>query len=251
MNTQRITGAVLFSLTALLLGACSDDAASSGGESAAASSEPTSVTSPSDSASSVAPSATEDASGYNVVGASSGELEPGRWAITAAGSRDVPLAVLDLPAGGYGGGEYVWDNKSWVVGYWTVGGVFVDPCTRGEAFDVKSTPDIFVEALAAQQRTTTAHPAPVRLGGYDGTYVELTPPARDFGSCRGDALTIFETTEKGDHHWIAEAGVTMRYWALDVDGELVVLSGALLPGATDAQAQQLTDIVESVRFKRQ
>jgi len=255
MNTQRTTGAVLVSLTALLLGACSTDDASDGGERSSASSEAPTDTSASDSPSLESPSAggptDADDSGYHVLGATSSELEAGRWAVTAAGSGDAPLAVLDLPAGVFGGSEFVWDNKGWIFGYWTVDGVYVDPCTRaGGTFDAEWTPDLFVEALAAQRRTTTLHPAPVRLGGYRGTYVELASPAGlDVSACRADQLAIFKTTGKS-HHWVEGADVTMRYWAVDVDGELVILSGAVLPGATKAQARQLTDVVESVRFKR-
>lgn len=256
MNTQHTAGAVLATFTALLLSACSDDSTPSTSEQSPPSSESSSAAT-----SSAGPSTTEDASDYSILGPTSrADLEPGRWAVTASGSRDVPLAVLNLPEGLNGGGGYIWslggtpENDGWILGYWNPStGVYLDPCTRKGTFDASQFkfPDIWVEALAAQRRTTTSQPVPVTLGGYDGIYVELIGPKNlDYSTCRGDRLTIFETTTKGDHHWIAEPGVVERYWILDVDGERIVLTGAVLPETTDSQVEQLTEIVESVQFER-
>lgn len=257
MATQRTAGAVLVpaTLAALLLGACSDDSTPSSDDQ-----PPPSFESSSAGPSSSDPAPTDDASDYSILGpTSTADLEPGRWAVTASGSRDVPLAVLDLPAGLNGGGEYIWsqggapENDGWILGYWTAGGVYLDPCTRKGMFDTRELkfPDIWVEALASQRRTETSRAVPVTLGGYDGIYVELTAPTKvDYSTCRADRLTIFETITKGGHHWIADPGVIERYWVLDVDGERVVLTGAVSPETTDAQAEQLTRVVESVKFER-
>lgn len=253
MNTQHTTGALLASLTTLLLlGACSEASTPSAGEQS-----PPSTESSSKSPSPASTSATGAAPDYNLLGpASTADLAAGRWAVTASGSRDVPLAVVDLPEGLNGGAEYIWaspENGGWILGYWTVDAVYLDPCTRKGTFDTRKLkfPDIWVEALGAQRRTETSRAVPVTLGGYDGIYVELTAPTDlDFSTCRGKRLTIFETTAKGGHHWIAEPGVVERYWVLDVDGEQVVLTGAVTPETTDAQAEQLTRVVESVQFER-
>lgn len=231
MNTQRTFGAVLATLTGLLLGACSDDATSGTGEQT----PPSESSSPGPSP--AGPSTTEEDTDYALLGPSSqANLEPGRWAVTAAGTRGARLAVLDLPAGLNGGAEYIWslggspENDGWIVGYWTVGGVYLDPCTRKGTFGPKLSADQFVEALASQRRTTTSEAVPVTLGGYDGEYVELAAPTGlDYRTCRNERFTIFETTE-GDQQWIDSPGVVMRYWILDVDGQPVVLAGAVARG---------------------
>jgi hypothetical protein len=168
--------------------------------------------------------------------------------------------VLELPEGLNGGNEFIWtvggtpENDGWILGYYTVGTTYPDPCTRaGAPFDPEEItfPDIWVEALEAQRYTTTSHVAPVTLGGYDGIYVELNAPKNlDFSTCREDRLTIFETTKQGRNHWIAAPGTVERYWLLDVDGERIVLTGAVTPETTDSQLEQLTQVVESVRFER-
>jgi hypothetical protein len=255
MTTQRTAGAVLATLTALLLAACSDDSTPGTDDQPSPSRESSSAAPLSS-----GPSPADDASDYSILGpTSTADLEPGRWAVSASGSRDMPLAVLDLPAGLNGGGAYIWSqggapgSDGWVFGYWTAGGVYLDPCTRKGMFDTRDLkfPDTWVEALAAQRRTETSRAVPVTLGGYDGIYVELTVPTNiDFSTCREDRLTIFETPTKAGHHWIADPGVIERYWVLDVDGEQVVLTGAVSPETTDSQTEQLTRVVESVSFER-
>ncbi|MGA9346929.1 MAG: hypothetical protein WBV37_17650 [Nocardioidaceae bacterium] len=253
MNTQHTAGALLASLTTLLLlGACTEASTSSAGEQS-----PPSTESSSAGPSPASTSATGDAPDYNLLGpTSTADLAPGRWAVTASGSRDVPLAVVDLPEGLNGGGEYIWaspENGGWILGYWTVDEVYLDPCTRKGTFGTRELkfPDIWVEALAAQRRTETSAAVPVTLGGYDGIYVELTAPTDlDYSTCREERLTIFETTAKGGQHWIADPGVVERFWVLDVDGERIVLTGAVSPEATDSQTEELQHIVESVQFVR-
>lgn len=254
MDTPHIAGAVLATVTALLLGACRDDSAPSTSEQSPRASESSSAAT-----SSARPSITEDTSDYSILGPTSrASLDAGRWAVTASGSRDVPLAVLDLPEGLNGGGGYVWsppEDGGWILGYWNPSqtGVHLDPCTRMDTFDASASkiPDSWPEALGAQRRTTTSDPVPVRLGGYGGLYLELTGPKNlDLDTCRAGRLTIFETTKKGDHHWIAEPGVVERFWILDVDGERVVLTAAATPETTDSQVEQLEQVVESVQFVR-
>jgi len=255
MNTQHTAGAVLFTLTALLLGACTDTPASTG-EPSRSSSAP-SPTSPS----SADPSTPDHTSDYNLLGpTSSANLQPGRWAVTAAGKHGAPLAVLELPEGLNGGGEFIWslggapEDDGWIFGYYTVGATFPDPCTRaGEKFDPEEVkfPDIWIEALQAQRRTTTSEAVPVTLGGHRGLYLELTAPKNlDFNTCREGNLTIFESTTKGRNHWIALPGTVERYWLLNVDGQRIVLTGAVTPETTDSQTEQLEQIVESVQFVR-
>jgi len=250
MNSHRTPGAVLATLAvALLLSACSDDPSTSDPSAAGT----TTATSPSSAGqSTTSPSATVDAAGYQRLGETSRVLDPGRWAVTPAGRHGAPLAVLDVPEGLNGGAEYVWSNDGWILGYWTVGGIYVDPCTRtGGVFDHASFPDLWAEALAAQRRTTTSAPAPVTIDGYDGLHLKLTAPQDvELDKCRQDRLTVFETTVPGDNHWIADAGVVEHYWLLDVNGQRVVLTGAVVPGTTDSQVDQLIDIVESVHFVR-
>jgi hypothetical protein len=257
MNTRHTSRAVLATLTALMLSACSDDSTPSTSEQS-----PTSSESSSADQSTAAPSTADETSDYRLLGSTSqANLEPGRWAVTAAGKHGAPLAVLDLPEGLNGGSEFLWtvggapENDGWIFGYYTVGATYPNPCTRaGGQFDPEEVdfPDHWVDALQAQRHTSTSRPVAVTLGGYDGIYVELkldAPKKLDFSTCREEQITIFETTT-GRNHWIATPDTVERYWLLDVEGERIVLTGAVTPETTDSQYDQLTEVVESVQFLR-
>jgi|tagenome__1003787_1003787.scaffolds.fasta_scaffold20629478_1 hypothetical protein len=247
MNPHQSAAAALATLATLVLGACDDGTSANAGEpSVSPSATPA-----------TGPSPTDVTSSYNTLGPRTRtDLEPGRWAVTASGPHDLPLAVAAVPEGLSGGGGYIWtvggtpQNDGWIFGYWSVGDVHLNPCTTaGGTFDTKSSPDLFVEALAAQRRTTTTRAVPVEIDGYDGIYVELRSPTNlDYSSCRSGGLAIFDTTA-GDRHLIDTPGVVERYWVLDVDGKRVALTGAVLPETTHEQVEQLTELVQSVRFE--
>jgi hypothetical protein len=44
--------------------------------------------------------------------------------------------------------------------------------------------------------------------------------------------------------------VVERYWVLDVDGERVVLVGTVLSETPDFEVDEMTEIVEAIRFER-
>lgn len=83
--------------------------------------------------------------------------QAGAYALTARGAAAAPLAVLDVPAGysnfGFfafnqmGGGD---DDPLRAVQYWTVDGVFTNPCTMGkDAPQAGTSPQDLAAALAA------------------------------------------------------------------------------------------------------
>jgi hypothetical protein len=49
-------------------------------------------------------------------------------------------------------------------------------------------------------------------------------------------------------HWVSRAGEVERFWILDVEGQVLLLSTTTGPGATAGQVQQLARIVESAQF---
>lgn len=175
-------------------------------------------------------------------------LEPGAWALTADGLPDMPLAVVDVPAGYEGGGPFFF-GPGGTIGYWTVSGVYADPCHRAKELpDVGQTVGGLAEALSAQEISETTRPEPVSLGGYEGLYLELTWPKNiDYESCDEQAVGIWES-DPGGRRCCTDEPKLERIWILDVDGQRVVLNNNVELAATDVQSDELAEVVETVRF---
>ncbi len=190
--------------------------------------------------------------------------EAGSYALTARGDGTPPLGLLDVPAGFENFGFFALVPQGFfddseedtpypfrAVNYWTVHGVFTDPCDRHAqgAREIGGSVDDLVRALRAQRLTSTSPPAPVTLDGHDGIYVELTVP-RDvsFENC-DQGYYYFWEGRPGDAQHVADSpGAVERVWILDVDGERAVLTAISALGVSDEQVEELTEMVESVRF---
>jgi hypothetical protein len=183
--------------------------------------------------------------------------EPGTYALTARGSGTPPLAVLDVPAGYSNFGFFALgpDVDAGIepfraVQYWTVDGVFVDPCAMDEdAPYAGTTVEDLAAALAAQKRSAVSPPSPVTLDGHPGLYLELTAsPDVAFEDCAGGYYAYWEGRPDDAQHTADSPGTVDRAWILDVDGERVVITAINVPEVPDQQVDELTAMVESVRF---
>ena len=182
----------------------------------------------------------------------------GAYALTARGAATAPLAVLDVPAGYSNFGFFALnqadagdDDPLRAVQYWTVDGVFTNPCDMDEdAPRAGTTVEDLAAALAQLELTSVSEPVPVSLDGHDGLYLELTAP-RDvsFEDCGlGGYFGYWEGEPDDAQHTVGTPGTVDHTWILDVDGVRVVLVAIEQPGVTPAQVGELTDMVESVRF---
>ena len=187
------------------------------------------------------------------------EGEPGAYAMTARGSGTTPHAVIDVPSGYANFGFFaVWpqasednedDDTFRSVAYWTVNGVYADPCRRtATAPEIGPTVDDLVAALADQRHTeVTVDPEPVSLDGHHGVVLEVTVPD-EVTRCDDDGRYVFWEGSPGDAHHQAPAGTTERLWILDVDGMRVVLVAAASANVPASDVSELAAMVESVRF---
>lgn len=178
-------------------------------------------------------------------------LAPGAYGLQANGLVGMPVAVMDLPAGFADlGGWAVLDPKIVRgVGYWTVSGVDRDPC--GEPLDLLDpgrTVEDLADSFAEQQLTDLTPPVPVEVGGYSGLYAELRAPDDiDFATCGQGKFELW-VSDPGGGRYMQEPGQVDRLWILDVNGDRVVLMATAVPGVSEAQMQELTEIVGSTRF---
>ncbi|HSV41246.1 MAG TPA: hypothetical protein VLI04_20965 [Nocardioidaceae bacterium] len=184
--------------------------------------------------------------------------EPGCYVITARGSARPALAALDVPAGytNFGaGGLWPVDVSGEAapfrgIQYWTVYGVYANPCAEPiPAPAVGPSVEDLAAALTTQKLTRASTPRPVTLDGHDGLYLELTVPLDTvFDNCAEGYYKFWEGMPGDAQHTAESPGILERTWILDVDGDRVVLNVMASPGVTDAEIDELTEVVESVRF---
>ena len=180
---------------------------------------------------------------------SEGALPAGRYGLTANGVRGMPWAVVELDGAFSSVGEWlIHDTRSGTggMGYWTVTGVYRDPCdTAAGLIDVGAHAKDLAAALGQQKRSRVTEPVPVTLDGYDGFYLELqAPPDLNFTDCPYD---VWDSTPGGGRY-LQEPGQVDRIWIVDVEDDTIVFHATAWAGAEKTALEQLTDMVESVDF---
>jgi hypothetical protein len=187
----------------------------------------------------------------------------GRYALTARGDGEPPLAVVDLPDGYKNFGFFALvdqnmdlyseepeDTPFLALNYWTVHGVFANPCTTvGGAPPVGPSVQDLAEVLRSQDMSIVSAPTPVSLGGHDGLFMRLQVPRKvNPDTCARNAYFVWEGRPGDAHHVLNAAGAIERLWILDVHGSRVVLAVITAPGVTEEKVRELEMIVESVQF---
>ena len=235
---MRIIAVLTASLPLCLLAACSDD---------------TATADPPEETPECIVMTDDDADPDQIEGAA------GCYTFTARGTAKPALAELTLPAGYGNFGHFaLWptdvsqseDTPFRAVQYWTVHGVDPDPCnSTGAAPQIGPSVEDLAEALDNQKHSDATEPVPVTLDGHEGVYLELSVHVgRDPGTCSGGYYFEWEGSPGDAQHTVGADGTVERIWIVDVDGVRVVLVAIAHPGVTPAEFDELSAIVESVRF---
>ena len=197
-------------------------------------SEPGNISTPGPASPSPSPttSASTSPAGIPLDGATvgSGGLAPGRYLIGEPFPVPVTLTIPDgwdiWLVGPDRAGILAWTESEpgsgWPLAFWIVDEVEAGTCGSDQATAVGSSATDFIDALTSIAGYEMTEPAAVTVGGFDGWRVDIAP-----GTCPGD--TLFSTAT--DRFAIAE-GEQFIIWALDVDGQLVVITSADFPGTT-------------------
>lgn len=179
------------------------------------------------------------------------------------GSHRVPLiswgrtypvdALVEVPDGFITPGGWVVENGQNGTAYgdlsfWgDVDRVDTNPCRTGRLVKPGPTVRDLAEALTGRLPRRTTTPKPVTVGGYQGLYVETTPP-RDLSRCDGGQLTMWKVNDADRVSYYADQpGTVVHVWILDVDGERVVVAVKLVPGHT-THAAELVHMAETAEF---
>jgi hypothetical protein len=238
-------------MSLLALAGCADGAGGSSSSGSALPGAASSSTTPS--------SGTGDGPTVIDVNSERARLNAGTYALAPIGPSPGPLAVVDVPEGFLNSGPFLFPQGevargdhadiSRAIGYWTVTGVYRDPCLKGsDAAAPGPMAEDLAAALTAQRLSRTTHPKPITIGGHDGLYMEVTAPTDlDYGTCRFKTYDYWVSEPIGGFY-TDQPGQVTRLWMIDVDNECVVIAVALGPGVPPADIRQVTDIAESARF---
>jgi hypothetical protein len=234
MSARLITAGVLAVLVTGVLAACSPDAVPTSPEPDAAARAPARILD------SELGSPDEPA-----------PLDPGRYLIPFIGaSDDAPWAEIAVPDGwGHDrlhpatGPDL--DPHLRRIELFTVTSVAADPC-RSSADPVGPEVADLMTALAAQRTVRPEPPRPVAIDGYDGSLIQVRVPVEvDVRECQlGGALVPFMIP--GGSHATVFPGWSYRVWAIDVDGERLVIMAAHGPQVTAAERAELTRMVQTL-----
>lgn len=133
--------------------------------------------------------------------------------------------------------------------------VFGDPCAWSTTTpDVPaSTADELVTALAAQTLRDASVPVDITLDGYAGKAITLhVPDGADFSTCDlglFGSWTTGATTETEPDRYHQAPGQIDEVWAVDVDGEFVVIDWTYYEGTPQSVIDELRTIVGSMTFE--
>jgi hypothetical protein len=181
-----------------------------------------------------------------------GSLDPGVYAIAGSGNPRVRL-VVTVPAGwrSFCGPEcfglvFGPANAKVGIGYFAVDNVYADPCGHAlQAPPLGSSVDDLAEALSTLPGTEATTPIATTVDGHPGKYIAFT--IRDDIGCLPTQHYLWETAS-GGKRWAEAIGQKFRLWALDIDGDRMLVQADSLPGASAADLAELDAVVGSIRF---
>ena len=188
-----------------------------------------------------------------------GPLEPGTYAMPMWGDADtLPRALVDVPAGYFSPGGLVIDpgydgvepDQRGELTFYPVHDVYRDPCQRTTTHDPGPTTQDFVTAITRQPGQSTSSVEPVTVGGHRGHHVTITlPEGTNLTRCSNGSHALWRHDADVDGVVdLDSADLTTHLWALDVEGQRVVMLLNLYPGQPAGQNAEMLRIARGTRF---
>ena len=127
-----------------------------------------------------------------------------------------------------------------------VASVAPDPCRPALSTVGPGVSDL-MEAIAAQQTVRPGLPRPATIDGYSGQVVQVrVPMGVDLEACDSQGLVPFRINALTRTNVFP--GWTYQVWAVDVEGERLVITAAHGPDATPEERAELIRMVETLEF---
>jgi hypothetical protein len=139
-----------------------------------------------------------------------------------------------------------------------IGNVYADPC--GHALHdppVGYSVDEVASALASLPGVTASAPTPAELGGYSGTYLELSVPdsipcaSKDFfmWDAEEGSIPTYPTAPTGGSTGFSAERPNHRIWILDIDGLPYLVDAMSAADATPEDLAELQAVLDSIRIR--
>ncbi len=188
-----------------------------------------------------------------------GELAIGRHSLS---QNDVPFSFEVSTPGWISSGVQVAPDggtltkgegtpqKAWML-FWSIDGVFADPCGHVPAPPVSPSAASLAAAVAAIPGVdVVTGPVDVTLGGRPAKHVAITVP-EDIACAPGQFYMWYDDVRCGNddpcHRWATALGQTNRIWIVEVDGKHIWIEAETYKGASpdiDAEIQQMIDSIQ-------
>ncbi len=188
----------------------------------------------------------------------------------AGGGTAFPAFLVTVPEGWHTFDGWILDRPRSgeevppvAVQFWDVDQVYGHPCQwDGTLFQPGPTVDDLAEALVDVPLRNATQPVDVTIDGHVGKYLEWSVPADLTFSRPGfpepDEECDSDSGGTAFQSWTANGWATNRYhqgagqldrlWIVDLDGARLVIDAFSMPYASDADIEQLLDVVESISF---
>ena len=206
-----------------------------------------------------------ESTGSSIALPSTGPLDAGRYFI-AAGTLTPGRLTVTVPAGWATSAGFIYsrigepfDRPSpysppgeVVFTNWMVTHVYGDACHWSGAFvDAGTTTDQLTTALAAQKGRTASAPTDLTISGYPAKRIELRVSADlDLSVCDGGVVSLWPDPGPDASGGLCCGAVnsTDVIYAVDVDGERLVLFASYQPDSSTSEVAELETMVLSLKI---
>ena len=137
-----------------------------------------------------------------------------------------------------------------LLGFYKVNGAFANPCSDAAPLDpAPEGVDGFVSAIRHEVGVDASPATSTTIGGLPARTFDLTTTI-DYDNCPNEPASLWTFNDVGTHVYHENnTGGRSRIWLVDVHGTLILINAELTERATDADAEELYQMVDSVEFR--
>ena len=138
-----------------------------------------------------------------------------------------------------------------LLGLYKVTGAFTDPCNDEAPVDpAPQGIDGFVDALRREVGVNAGPVSDTIVGGLPAKTFDITTTI-DYESCPNQPASLWTFNEVGTQieRENNTGGQSSRIWLVDVNGTLILINAELAVGGTDADAEEVYRMVDSIQFE--